>query len=332
MSKTHVAVIGVGSMGKNHARVYADMDNVELVCVCDAHKESAQAVAQKYRTKSYTDYKEMLSKEHIEAVSICVPTKFHKEVACYAISQNIHTLIEKPIAATVAEAQEIINTAEDNAVTVMIGHIERFNPVITELKKRLEKNELGKIYHVHCARMGPSVRRITDVGVVIDLAIHEIDILRYLLGSKITRLYAQTAQRIHSTHEDLLIGTLRFENDALGVISANWLTPKKVREITVTGEKGMFVANYLSQDLFFYENEFVRQNVVYKSHSMDILEGHMLKIKIENKEPLRNELESFIDCAAKKTAQKVTPQDGLQALRIAQTCIESARENKVISL
>lgn len=329
MKKLNVAVIGVGSMGKNHARVYSEMDNVDLVAISDVDK-SAAAIARKCKTNCYTNYRDMLKKEKIDAVSLCVPTRMHKDIALDLIKNNVNVLVEKPIAADIEEAKLMINEAENKKIKLMVGHIERFNPVVMELKKRINKNELGKIYKVHCIRMGPSVHRIYDVGVIIDLAIHEIDVLRYIIDSKIRRVYAETAQKIHSTHEDLLIGTIRFNNDVLGVINANWLTPKKVREIAVTGEKGMFVANYLTQELYFHENDFVRKNVDYKSYSMTILEGRTIKLEVENREPLRNELEAFAECILKNKKPLVAGQDGLEALRIAQKFIESSKTNKAI--
>jgi predicted dehydrogenase len=170
------------------------------------------------------------------------------------------------------------------------------------------------------------------VGVIVDLAIHEIDILRYILNSKIKRVYAETAQKIHSQHEDLLIGTLRFENDVLGVINSNWLTPKKAREITVTGEKGMFVANYLTQELYFYENEFARKNADYNKGFMSVIEGKTKKIKVRNEEPLKNELNSFITAVLDNKAPVVTGKDGLDALYIAKKFIESSKSNRVVGI
>ena len=332
MEKLNVGVIGLGSMGKSHARIYSGMGNVDLIAVCDIDKGRAKNIAAEYNTNYYVDYKEMISKKKIDAVSICVPTKLHKEIAVNILKNKINTLIEKPIAATIAEAKKIIAEAKKNNVKLMIGHIERFNPVVTELKKRIKKNELGKIYKVNCVRLSPFPQRMVDVGVIIDLAIHEIDILKYLIESKITRIFAETSQRIHSSHEDLLIGTMKLDNNILGVINANWLTPKKVREITVTGEKGMFVANYLTQELYFYENEFTRNNFDYNNNFMNVMEGKKRKIEIEKKEPLKNELESFIGCILEKRQPPVTGEDGLDALNIAQKFLESSKDNKVVIL
>lgn len=332
MNKLKVAVIGTGAMGKSHARVYSSISNAELIAVCDSDKETVKSIGENYKTSYYTDYKEMLKKERLDAVSVCIPTKLHKQVSIDIIKNNINVLVEKPIAATIDEAEQIISYAEKNKVKLMVGHVERFNPVVIELKKRIERNELGKIYKIHCVRLSPFPQRIVDVGVIVDLAIHEIDILRHMLNSKIKRVYAETSQRIHSAHEDLLIGILRFENNILGVINANWLTPKKVREMTVTGEKGMIVANYLTQELNFYENEFVRKNADYNSGFMSVIEGRMKKIKIENEEPLKNELNAFIRAILENKQPSVTGKDGLSALYIAQKFIESAKSSKVVTI
>ena len=177
----------------------------------------------------------------------------------------------------------------------MIYHIECFNPVVVELKRRIAGESLAR-YTKSIATGWISVQRIYDVGVIIDIAIHEIYILKYLIDSDVKRVYAETERKIHSTHEDLLIGTIRFSNDVLGVINANWITPRKFREITVTGEKGMFVANYLTSDLDFYENDFVKKNIDYKSHTMLVMEGKKIPIDVKKSEPLRNELDAFVDC------------------------------------
>jgi len=329
MSKLRVAVIGAGAMGASHVRVYSKMEDIDLIAVCDNNKETSSKVADKYKIKSYTSYEEMFENESLDAISISVPTKFHKEVTLCAIKNKINVLVEKPIADSVEDAQEMIDEAKKSNVKLMVGHIERFNPVIVELKKRIENNELGKIYKLHCDRLSPFPKRVVDVGVIIDLAIHEIDILKYLVGSEAKRVYAETAQRIHSGHEDLLIGTMRFENGVLGVINTNWLTPKKVREIRVTGEKGMFVANYLTQELCLYENEFVK-NLDYSEGFMNVIEGKKVEIKIEKKEPLKVELETFIKTIVNNDKSPVTGEDGLDALNIAQKFLESSKNNKVI--
>ncbi|MEK6876468.1 MAG: Gfo/Idh/MocA family oxidoreductase [Nanoarchaeota archaeon] len=329
MKNLNVAVIGAGSMGKNHARVYSAIKGAELVAISDIDDEAGKIAAQ-FNAKYYKNYKEMLNKEKLDAVSICVPTKLHKNVALDLIKNKMSILVEKPIAATVGEAEEMIEAAERNNVKLMVGHIEQFNPVVAELKKRIQRNELGKIMQVHCQRLSLFPQRVIDVGVIIDLAIHEIYVLKYLIDSKIKRVYAETAQRFHSSHEDLLIGTIRFDNDVLGVISSNWLTPKKVRQIKVTGEKGMFFANYLTQELYFYEKEFAAKSVDYNEAFIKGKEGKKIKIEIKKSEPLKNELEAFIGCIKKNKEVPVTGKDGLEALEIAQKFLESSKKNEVI--
>jgi len=331
MKQLNVAVIGAGSMGKNHARVYSSMKDVELVAICDVNDESKK-IADEFNARHYKNYDDLVKNKKLDAVSVCVPTKLHKNIAINVIKNGVNVLVEKPIAATTQEAKEIIDAAERNNVKLMTGHIEQFNPVVAELKKRIQRNELGKIMQVHCQRLSLFPQRIIDVGVIIDLAIHEIYVLKYLIDSKIKRVYAETAQRFHSSHEDLLIGTIRFDNNVLGVISSNWLTPKKVRQIKVTGERGMFFADYLTQELYFYEKEFAAKSVDYNEAFIKGREGKKIKVGIKKSEPLKNELEAFIDCIKKNKEPPVTGKDGLEALEIAQKFLESSKKNEVIEL
>ena len=173
----NAAVIGVGAMGKNHARIYFDIDNINLLAVADTDEKKAKNIAKKYGCKAYTDYKEMLSNESLDIVSVAVPTQMHKEVAFDAIKKGINVLIEKPIAPSVKEGKEIIDFAEGKNVKLMIGHIERFNPAIIELKRRLAENELGKVFKIDINRIGTFPNRIRDVCVVNDLAVHDLDLI-----------------------------------------------------------------------------------------------------------------------------------------------------------
>jgi len=173
-----VAVIGVGSMGKNHARIYWELPEVTLVGVSDPAEETAKSIASKYGTNAYTDYLNMLDVEKPDAVTISVPTVLHKDIALEVIDRRISLLIEKPIAYTIDEAEEIIKAAELAGVKLMIGHIERFNSAIIALKQKIKNKELGRIFQIDAHRQGPFPSRIGDVGVVIDLAVHDLDIMR----------------------------------------------------------------------------------------------------------------------------------------------------------
>ncbi len=332
MKKINVAVIGLGVMGKNHARIYSEIDNIKLVAVCDINEDTAKEIAGKYNTKYYNNHKKLLEKEKIDAVSVCVPTKLHKRVAIDFIKNRIHILVEKPISATVEEAKEIIEESEKNNVKLMIGHIERFNPVIVELKKRVENNDLGKVFLVKSERFSPFPKRVVDVGVTIDLSVHDIDVMQHLLESKVKSVYSVNSQKIHSKHEDLMMSIIKFSDNTSGITSCNWITPKIVRELVLIGEKGMFKADYLKQELSFFKNEFVDKYIDWERRNLNIIEGDAIEIKIEKKEPLRNELEAFISCIKKDEKPPVTGWDGLESLNVALKFLESARTNEVVDV
>lgn len=326
----NAAVIGIGAMGKNHARIYSEMTGVKLVAVSDLDEKIGQKVASKNNCKYYQDYREMIAKEKIDLASVVVPTKNHHEVAMACLNKKISCLVEKPIASSVKEGEDIIACAKHNGVKLMIGHIERFNPAIIELKKRM--NDLGKVFKIDINRVGPFPSRIRDVGIVIDLATHDIDIMRYVTGSEVCRLYAETEQKIHTSNEDLLSGLMKFKNGAVCNFNINWLTPTKIRKLYLTGEKGMFVANYLQQDLYFYENQEIKNNLNYADIMRGVSEGKMIKFFINKKEPLQAELEHFVDCVQNNKEPLISGEDGLKALSLAEKLIESANANKVIFL
>jgi predicted dehydrogenase len=323
----NVAVIGVGSMGVNHARLYADIPTVELVAVVDKNAETASRVAARYHTRFYTDYTEMLTKERPDAVTVASPTKLHAEIASAALNSGAHVLIEKPIAATIEEGQKLLEISTATGKQIMVGHIERFNPAIIELKRRLDAGELGQIFIIHSRRLSPFPKRILDVGVSLDLASHELDMMRFLTNANVKSIKSETYQVLHPTNEDIVFGLLRFDNEILGILDVNWVTPTKVREITVTGEKGMFAVNYLDQNLYFYKNAV--NDVIYNkqksslNNGFSIQEGEMIRYQISKREPLRNEIESFIDAVHTGKAPTVDAQDGIQALSLAIQIVEN---------
>jgi len=324
------AVIGVGSMGANHARIYNELDEVTLVGVCDADPQLAEKVASRYRTSHYVDHRDLLDRERPDLVSIAVPTGFHRQVALDTIERGVHLLVEKPIADTVANAEEMVRQAEGAGVQLMVGHVERFNPAVVELKRRLQDGQLGKMFQIHVRRLGPFPHRVRDVGVVIDLATHDLDVMCHLTQANVLRAYAETEQEIHTHHEDSLSGLLRFDNGVVGVLDVNWLTPTKVRELSVTGEKGMFVVNYLTQDLYLYENEYVGSDWDRLGMLKGVGEGNMIKLRIAKKEPLLVELESFLTCVREGTPPPVSGRDGIRALGLAQALVASGKQNTIL--
>jgi UDP-N-acetylglucosamine 3-dehydrogenase len=330
---TRVAVIGVGAMGRNHVRVYSEMPDVEIVAVVDAAEATAGAVAQRFGTRAYCDYVRMLEEQRPDAVTIAVPTIDHLAVGLAAIQRGVHLLIEKPIAFSVADGQQLIDAARAAGVCLTIGHIERFNPAIIELKRRLAAGELGRIFQIDAHRQGPFPSRIRDVGVVIDLAVHDLDVMRYISGSEVVRVYAETERRIHSQYEDLLTGLVRLDNGIVGTLAVNWLTPSKIRELYVTGERGMFRVDYITQDLYFYENAVVAGSDWDTLHVLrGVTEGRMIRHVVSKKEPLRAEQEAFLAAVCGTAPAAVSGTDGLKALELAQAVVTSGIEHRAVTL
>jgi len=328
------AVIGVGNMGRHHIRVYAEMEDVELLAVADTDEMAAQRAMHSFRVNVYADYREMLDQEKPDVVSIAVPTQHHGEVACGAMSRGVHVLVEKPLALTETEGQRIIDMAATHGVKLMVGHIERFNPAIVEVKKRLDRQELGQIFQIYARRLSPFPGRIQDVGVVLDLATHDIDVMRYLLGSEVERVYAEIKRKVHQSSEDLLSGLLRFTNGVIGVLDVNWLTPTKVRQLTVIGEGGMYLVDYLMQDVSFYKNSELDMDSSWQMLRTfrGVREGDMVRVHIEKREPLRLEIESFIRTVLEDTEPEVSGQDGMVVLGVAQRLLESGHAHVPIYL
>jgi predicted dehydrogenase len=328
-----VAVIGVGAMGRNHARVCSELPNVELIGVADPDAQAAGVVAKRYGGRIYTNYTQLLDQQKPDAVIIAVPTLDHLTVALQVIQRKIHLLIEKPIAFSVDEGQQIITAAEQAGVQLMVGHIERFNPAVIALKAHLADGELGRVFQIDARRQGPFPARVKDVGVVIDLAVHDLDVMRYVSGAEVARVYAETEQRIHSTREDLLTSLIRLDDGTIGTLTINWLTPTKIRELYVTGECGMFRVDYLTQDLYFFENATAISGDWETLRVLrGVSEGRMIRHVVAKKEPLRAEQEAFLAAVRGEAPVAVTGRDGLKALELAQAVVASGLEHRAISL
>jgi len=329
------AVIGLGAMGANHARVYAHMPHVALAAVADTDAARIHAADLPRETHAYADYAEMLDEERPDVVSVCVPTRAHLDVAAAAIERRIPLLVEKPLAATIDEGRRLRDLAREAGVILTTGHIERFNPAVLELKRRLDQRELGRIFQVHARRVGPFPQRVRDVGVALDLAPHDIDVMRFLLQSDIVRVHAETEQRINTDHEDMLLGTLRFANGVVGVLDVNWLTPTKIRQLSVLGERGMFVVDYLARSLTFFENDYHQHEEPAgwaARHAKGVTEGPRHDIEVEKREPLRVELEAFVAAVRERAPAPVSPDDALAAMAAAEALVASARTAAVITL
>jgi UDP-N-acetylglucosamine 3-dehydrogenase len=313
------AVIGLGSMGLNHARVYGEIEGVELAAVADVSSDRLGLATTPNR---YDDYRRLLAGERLDLVSVCVPTLLHHDIALAAIRSGVALLVEKPIAATLDQGRDLATVARDAGVPLMIGHVERFNPAVIETKRQLDAGKLGRVYHLYAQRTGPFPARVRDVGVVHDLAPHDIDVICFLLGSRPDRVYAETLRGVATEHEDLLSGILRFPDGAVAVLDVNWLTPVKVRRLSLLGEKGLLQADYLSQRLTFYP----------KGPDGQLLDAAPQAIPIESAEPLRLELEAFGDAVRRGVPPPVSAEDGLAALQIASILVESAQTGAAVNV
>ncbi len=320
-----VAVVGAGSMGMNHIRVLKDLSNehVRLVGVAESCAPTLEDATRRFSIAGYEDYRTMVEETHPDLVAVVVPTHLHFEVASYLLDRSIHILIEKPMASTIEEAETLLRLSKLHGATIAVGHVERFNPAITALKQRVVSGELGQLFQLHARRLGPFPPRIRDVGVVLDLATHDIDVMRYIADTEVERVYAETQRRIHTSREDSLLGVLRFSNEATGMLDINWLTPTKVRELTVTGERGMFQVNYLTQDLYFYENDYTTSSWSELSRLKGVSEGTMTRLKVQKAEPLRLQYENVVEAIRADTLPSVTGEDGLAVLKVAYQLIAS---------
>ncbi len=325
------AVIGVGVMGSNHARILAQMEEVNLAAVADISREVAERVARTYKAHAYVDHREMLDREQLDFVTVAVPTRVHYPVASEVIARGLHVFVEKPLTASVQEGRALIEAARAREVILAVGHVERFNPVILELKRRLDAGQAGRVFQIIARRVGPFPSRVEDVGVVFDLATHELNVMEYLNGAPIESLYAETEREIHARHEDLLSALLKFRNGTIGLLDVNWLTPTKIRQLTVLGERGMFLVNYLTQELYFYENSSANgwEGLVAL---MGVSEGKVTRYEIRRREPLKEELESFVRSVRLGEPPLVDGEEGLRAVYLAEKLVESGRKHQLIQL
>lgn len=333
MPSLRIAVIGAGIMGMNHLRMLHEFsrDQVEIVGVAEIRADIRQQAMERFHIPGYASYQSMITHEKPDLVAVIAPTQMHHRMAAFALEHDAHVLVEKPIASTLEEAEELITLAHARGKFLAVGHVERYNPAVTALKQQIQAGTIGKIYSLSARRLGPFPPRIRDVGVILDLATHDVDIMHYLADSPVERVYAETQRRVHQQCEDLLLGVISFRNEVVGLLDINWLTPTKVRELSVTGEHGMYIVNYLTQDLYFYENDYTDTNWDTIRSIAGVSEGTMTRLKVQKAEPLRLEYEDIIQAVQQHREPRVTGEDGFAALRTAHLLMEAARTRSVIT-
>jgi predicted dehydrogenase len=328
MPKLRTAIIGLGIMGTNHARVLSNLEGVELVAVADP-QGYAQKVLPQIKVLNNVDE---VVKLGVDYCVISAPTAFHEEIALQLIASKIHFLVEKPIADTYASAVKIRDAANAAKVIGAVGHIERFNSALQEARKRVLAGELGTIYQVATRRQGPFPSRISDVGVVKDLATHDIDLTSWITGKKYLQVSANAAFRSGREHEDLISVSGLLEDSIVVSHLVNWLSPLKERKIIITGEKGTFVADTLRADLTFYENGKIEISQSELAHFRGVTQGDVHILAFEKPEPLIVEHQNFCDAVLGKPSNIVTLEEGTTTVKIADAIIESYTNKSLVKL
>lgn len=314
------AVIGVGSMGKNHARVAHEMEEIELVGVADLRADTAELIGKLYGCPAYTDITKLLEECKPNAISVCVPTILHAKVAQECIKRNIHVLLEKPIAATVAEGELLQKSAKINDVKLLIGHIERFNPVVTKVKEILAKGEIGKVVSIMARRVGVFPPQIKDANIAVDLAIHDIDIVNYLLGELPISVVVDKRRNHIELREDSVDFFLHYPT-ASAYIQANWITPVKIRKLNITGTDGYLEMDYINQKIQFYKSNYEKyrekpgQVNGFSDYVLKYMEPDIVEINIAKREPLKEEIRYFLKAIIND--QPIDVSHSINALNIA---------------
>lgn len=315
-------LVGLGQMGRHHARILSRSDDIEFVGAVDPDGDKHRAMT---RGELFTDLDDLLSRG-IDGAVVAVPTARHHETALRLADAGAATLIEKPLADTLEAAREIRSAFESAGVLGAVGHVERFNSALQEMKRRLEAGELGRIISVATERVGPFPHRIQDVGVVKDLATHDIDIVTWIGGADFAQVSGQTAHKMGRPHEDLVVATGRLDNGVVASINVNWLTPVKKRSVSVLGEKGSFVADLLAGDLYFYKNAEVDSQWDRIAQMRGVSEGDMVRYAFPKREPLVVEHEAFRLAMSEGAAEGVVSLDeGVKILEVAEEIIQGDR-------
>ena len=325
-----VAVVGAGPMGQLHMRVVVESRETVLFAVVDRDPD-VERLPYPSLARRLGSVEELLAGEPPDLAIVSVPTSQHAALSVALIEAGIPVLVEKPIADTVSDALRVIETAARAGVPFAVGHVERFNPAVKELQARLREQALGRIFQIHTRRLSPFPTRLDDSGVALDLATHDLDLMCELAGRPL-RVSAEIDRRAHGSREDLMAATLRFDSGIIGLLEVNWLTPTKVRQLTVTGERGMFVVDYLNQHLTLYENAQASETWYTLDIFDGVTEGNVTRFAIDRAEPLRAQLEAFVEAVRGDAAVAVTGEQGLRVLELALAAVEAGAAGRTLTL
>ena len=325
-----LGLAGLGSMGRNHLRVISNHPETTLAAVADPDASALEADVAGTAARGFADPLAMIAEADLDGVVVAAPTTAHLALALAAIDRGLPVLVEKPLAATVEDGLAIVTAARKHDVRVQVGHVERYNPAVLEMGRLLRAGWLSTIYAVTSRRAGPFPARIRDVGVTVDLGTHDVDMLSWIAGERPVRVYAETAQRLHASHEDLTFGLMHFPSSAIGFLDVDWLTPAKRRSLVALGEEGMFELDYLTQRLTFTRSNVERPQMI--GGYATTFTGDIAEIPVQNVEPLRAELDEFVRVLRTGERPYVDGEDGLWAVAIATAFLTAAAERRPIDL
>lgn len=314
MKQLGMAIIGAGFWGRNHARNLKELSETRLIAICDKDEARAKSVANLFGVDAYSDSTEMLRRKDIDAVTICTWSTNLAIEATRALNAGKHVLVEKPMANNVLEAKKIVALARRKQRYLMVGFLMRFIPGLHHIKQAVAKGEIGTVVYATARRVSQWPERIGDVGVVKDLAIHDIDITRYLFDDEPVEIYAKAGNLRHKKFEDHAQILVTFKGRKTAFIEANWLTPYKIRKLTVTGSEAIMTLDYITQEITIETS------------------GETLTPRYEAKEPLRLELQHFATSILQDKEPVITGIDGLKALQIAEGALKSARKGSAVKL
>ncbi|WP_337005893.1 MULTISPECIES: Gfo/Idh/MocA family oxidoreductase [unclassified Microbacterium] len=322
MAALRAGLLGVGSMGRHHARILRDIDGVELVAVADPGGDPHRVAG---GVPLLANVEELIA-ARIDIAVVAIPTRFHAEAALALADAGVHTLVEKPIADDSGSGHRVSECFEQKGLVGAVGHVERFNPALQQLRSRLAEGDAGAVYQIATRRQSTFPARIGDVGVAKDLGTHDIDLTAWVAQSFYSSISAQTAFKSGREFEDMIAMTGRLESGIITNHLINWLSPMKERVTVVTGERGTFVADTATGDLTFHANgtELLEWDSV--STFRGVSEGDMTRFAFAKREPLRAELEAFRDAVLGQPSELSTMSEAVHTLEVVESALESARD------
>ena len=321
MANLRAGLIGLGMMGRHHARVLGSLGGVDLVAVADPAGDPHGVAGDREVLKSIDE----LIASGINYCMVAVPTIYHEEVGLKLAAAGVHAIIEKPLAPDVASATRLAEAFEKAGLVGAVGHIERYNPSLQEARRRIEAGELGRVFQVTTRRQNGFPARIADVGVVKDLATHDIDLTAWVTQQEFVWVQARTAHRAGRDHEDLVSAVGQLADGTVTNHLVNWLSPFKERVTVITGERGAYVCDTLTADLTFYANGTQVEAWDDVANFRGVSEGDVIRYAIAKPEPLKLEHENFRDAVLGKPADIVTMRQGLNTVKVADWMIDSAK-------